>query len=152
MEFDKTEFPFFHDECIEQFGDEKGKKIFEIANKRLLEMKKEVNYRNSKAIKKHMDTNMLPTIAMYLAFKESGFNMEEAYNNTLEMAQIGARKVKKKNETLGKIPFGYKLFKLFCKSIMQKEYPVEGWDIEWKQYDKKEIHFDMKRCIYMETT
>lgn len=44
------------------------------------------------------------------------------------------------------------LFKLFCKRVIKKNYPIEGWDIEWKRCDKKEIHFNMKRCIYMETT
>lgn len=118
MEFKETKYPFWYDECIKKFGNEKGKKIANMADKKLLELKKEANYRNSKAIKEHMDTKILPTIAMYSAFKESGFNMEEAYNNTLEITQISAREAKKENETLGKIPFGYQIFKLFCKSTM----------------------------------
>lgn len=152
LEFKKTEFPFFYDECNKKFGYEKGNRISRIADKSLSQMKKEADYKDNKAIKKHMDINLLPTIAMYLAFIESGFTKDLAYKNTLEMAQIGARRVKKKNEKLGKIPFIFSLFRLFCSFVVKKSYPKEGWHIEWKRYDNNEIHFDMKRCIYMETT
>lgn len=152
MSFKGTQFYFLYDECINQFGDEQGNKIFELADRKLVEMKKEADYRNSKAIKKHLDNNLLPAIAIYLAFKESNFDEQEAYKNTLEMAQIGARRAQRKNQPLGKLPFSYHLFKMLCKFVMNKDYPIEGWDITWQQYDKREIHFDMTRCIYKETT
>ena len=99
-----------------------------------------------------MDLNMLPIIAIYLSFKELNFDQEEAYNNTMEISQSMARKIKRKNHALSRLPFGYSLFKVFCKSIMNKEYPKEGWDVEWQKYDNKEIHFDITRCVYIETT
>lgn len=50
------------------------------------------------------------------------------------------------------MPFGYRLFKLFCKTNISSLYPEEGWHIEWKKYNNEEIHFDFTRCIYLETT
>ncbi|OAA87012.1 hypothetical protein [Clostridium coskatii] len=79
---------------------------------------------------------------------QSGFSKEKAYKNTLEITQIAAKTIQKKNEFLGKIPFEYSLFKLFCKSVMNKNYPKKGWNIVWRQYDNQEIHFDMTSCIY----
>ncbi|OPJ64026.1 L-2-amino-thiazoline-4-carboxylic acid hydrolase [Clostridium oryzae] len=152
MSFSETRFHFFYDECIRQFGAEQGKRIFEIADRKLAEMKNEADYRNSKAIKEHMNTNLLPTIAIYSAFLQSNFTKENAYEKTLEITQIAAKVIQKKNEFVGKIPFGYNLFKMFCKSVMNKNYPKEGWSIVWQRYDKQEIHFDMTSCIYMETT
>lgn len=35
---------------------------------------------------------------------------------------------------------------------MEKQYPEQGWSIQWIRYDKNEIHFNMKSCIYFETT
>lgn len=152
MSLTETKFNFFYDECVKNFGVDKGKNIFELADKKLSEMKSIIDYRNSAAIKKHMDTNLLPTIAIYKAFLQSDFTKEEAYQNTLNITQTAAREVQKKNEFLGKMPFEYTLFKLFCKSVMNKNYPKEGWNLEWRQNDKREVHFDMKSCIYMETT
>ena len=32
-----------------------------------------------------------------------------------------------------------------------RQYPPEGWDIDWKQNDKNAIRFDMKSCFYFDT-
>ena len=152
MEFNKTEFKFFHKYCISKFAEDTGSKIYETAENILAEMINEADYKNSKAIKWHMDKNMLPTIAMYLAFKQFGITRERAYDYTLEILQIACKRTQKKNRFLGKMPFGYSLFKLFCKSIIAKQYPKEGWHTEWIKYNNEEIHFDFTSCIYVETT
>ncbi|SHI57935.1 L-2-amino-thiazoline-4-carboxylic acid hydrolase [Clostridium cavendishii DSM 21758] len=152
MEFNKTNFDFFYKHCISKFGEDIGNMIYETAENILAKMKSEVDYKNSKAIKWHMDKNMLPTIAMYFAFKKFDVTCERAYEYTGEILKIACEKVQNKNKFLGKMPFGYKLFKVTCKSLIEKQYPQEGWDIEWIKYDNKEIHVDFKTCIYMETT
>lgn len=152
MEFNKTEFKFCHKYCISKFGEDVGSKIYETAENILAEMINEADYKNSKAIKWHMDKNMLPTIAMYLAFKQFGITCERAYNHTAEILQIACKRIQKKNRFLGKMPFGYSLFKLFCRTIIAKQYPKEGWHTEWIEYNNEEIHFDFTSCIYAETT
>jgi hypothetical protein len=52
---------------------------------------------------------------------------------------------------IAKLPFAYRLFMLLCRSVVSKQYTREGWDIDWIRYDRREIHFDMTRCIYMDT-
>jgi hypothetical protein len=152
MSFQRTMFPYFYDECTKCFGKVQGQQIYKTASEKLDKMKKQADYRKSRAIKKHMDGNMLPIIAIYLTYKESGLTQEEAYKNTLEISQIAAMREKIKNIFLSKLPYGYSLFKLFCKHVMIKDYPNAGWDVAWRRYDNEEIHFDMKSCIYAETT
>jgi hypothetical protein len=152
MEFKKTQFKFFYKWCIRKFGEETGSKIYETAENILTKLKNEADYKNSKAIKWHMDKNMLPTIAMYFAFKEFEITCGSSYDYTSEVLQIAYKKVQKKNRFIGKMPFGYNLFKLFCKSNVSAYYPKEGWNIEWIKYNNEEIHFDFTSCIYMETT
>lgn len=60
--------------------------------------------------------------------------------------------MKKKNQVIGKLPFGYILFKLFGRRVVAKQYPKDGWDISWVNCDTKEVHFDMKSCIYVDMT
>lgn len=69
MRFKNTQFKFFHKWCISKFGEEAGSKTYETAEIILNRIINEADYKNSKAIKWHMDTNMLPTIAMYFAFQ-----------------------------------------------------------------------------------
>ncbi|MFA9378342.1 MAG: L-2-amino-thiazoline-4-carboxylic acid hydrolase [Lachnotalea sp.] len=152
MGFNQTIFKYFHEECINRFGKVVGNEIFINAEIKLTQMICEADYLNSKALKWHMDKNMLPTIAMYLAFKEYATTKAQAYEITLDIVQIMARNTKKKNQMIGKMPFGYTIFKLFCKAIMRKQYPKEGWNTQWITYDNNEIHFDYSKCIYMEIT
>ncbi len=152
MNFNKTQFKFFYKYCISKLGKDTGNKIYETAENILAKMINESDYKNSKAIKWHMEKNMLPTIAMYLAFKELGITREGAYDFTSELLQIACKKVQKKNRLLGKMPFGYYIFKMFCKLTITNQYPKEGWHIEWVKYSNKEVHFDFTSCIYLETT
>ncbi|OJF75728.1 MAG: hypothetical protein BKP49_10625 [Treponema sp. CETP13] len=152
MKFDDTKFSYFFTECINRLGNEEGIRLFKMASDKLEELFYEVDDRNSKAIREHMTNNMLPTIAIYQACIKKGMNKIQAYNFTLEIAQVASVKERDKNKKLGNNPLGYFMFKLFCKKIMAKNFPKEGWNIEWVQYDKTEIHFNMKTCIYAEIT
>lgn len=138
--------------CIQKYGNEKGLCIYKKAEENFQTMKIEANYRNSDVIKWHINGNIYPVLAYYMSLLEYGFSKENAYINTLEETQKNAMIEKKKNEMLGKIPFFYSLFKLFCKKVMEKNFPNEGWETEWIRYDNREVHFNLKRCLYFEVT
>lgn len=152
MGFKKTFFPYFNKFCIDKLGYNIGESVYNEAENYLSKMIEEADYRNSKEIKWHMDTNMLPSIAIYLAFKNFERTAGKAYEYTDEVLQIFRLKNKKQNQIVGRFLFGYWGFKMFCKSIVSKQYPKEGWDLQWMRYDKNEIHLNMKSCIYYETT
>ena len=152
MEFDKTYFPYFNHFCIEKFGPDLGSAINDAAENILLKLLKEADYRNNKYIQWHMDTNMLPTIAIYMAFKKFEITAGKAYAYTDEALQPARLINRRKNQAIGRLPFGYYAFKLFCRPAVIKQYPGQGWDIEWIRYDKHELHFNMNSCIYLETT
>ncbi len=152
MAFEKTYFPYFRNYCVEKFGADMGDIILTEAESNLSNMIMEADYKYNKYIKWHMEINMLPSIAIYLAFRKIEHTAQKAYELTDEVLQIAREKNKMKNQLIGKLPFGYTGFKLLCKSIVAKEYPTEGWDLEWIRYDKDEIQFNMKSCIYFETT
>lgn len=99
-----------------------------------------------------MYTNILPLIAIYKTCLDNDISKEEAYDFCLDLAQTGARKKQEHNSKVGKMPFGYALFKLFCKTVMKTNYPSAGWDMDYVCYDNKEIHFDITKCVYQETT
>ena len=67
MDLDKMIFLYFNKFCIGKFGSDFGNLIFIEAKNLLSDMTDEADYRNNKYIKWHMDKNMLPSIAIYLA-------------------------------------------------------------------------------------
>jgi len=152
MDYCDTDFKDLESECTKKYGNEKGLYIYVKAKENFQKMLDEADYRNSNIIKWHMAQNIFPILAYYMALLEYGFSTDDAYANTLEETQKHAVLAKKKNEVLGKIPFAYYLFKLGCKKVMGKYYPNEGWETEWVRYDKEEIHFNLKKCVYFEVT
>jgi hypothetical protein len=99
-----------------------------------------------------MDTNILPVIAIYLTFKNFENTAAKAYHYTDEVMQIMRLKYRRKYRFLGSLPFGYTVFRIFGRSVIEKQYPDQGWDKEWIGYDQKELYFNMKSCVYYDTT
>ena len=152
MDYKNTHLDFLQEDCIDEFGQEKGVKIYNQACELYTSMLEEADYRNNDSIKTHIIKNMFPTIAYYLTLQAYGYSKDDAYNLTLKETQKAAHIQKKKNEAIGKLPFAYRIFKMSIKSIMKKMYPIEGWDTEWVRSDNKEIHMNFKRCIFLDLT
>lgn len=138
--------------CTHKYTNEKGQDIYNRAEENFSKMKNEADYRNSDIIKWHMTKFIFPVLAYYMALLEYGLSIENAYKHTLEVTQKHAMIEKKKNMIYAKIPFFYYLFKLAVKKVMKKIYPNEGWETEWVRYDNKEIHFNLKSCVYFDVT
>lgn len=99
-----------------------------------------------------MENNLLPGIAIYSTLLAHYGDADAALKETDEIFQITRIKKQRKNELIGKLPFGYPLFKLSCKGIIAKQYPEEGWKKTWQRFDGQELYFDMNSCLYIETT
>ncbi|MCL2180710.1 MAG: L-2-amino-thiazoline-4-carboxylic acid hydrolase [Treponema sp.] len=152
MDYKNTNLFFLQEDCVNIFGEDKGNKIFIRSEELLDSMLAKADFKNNDSIKNHMSTNMLPVIAFYKSLQESGFSKEEAYNLTLTETQKWAHVKEQRNKKMLKIPFTYSFFRLVVKSFMKKSFPVEGWETEWVRRDGKEIHFNLKRCIYIDIT
>ena len=152
INFKDTFFPYFKDFCIEKFGTDKGRQIFEKSESKLNELIDENDDRNDKYIRWHLIKNMLPVISIYLILKEFDIIEENALRYTDEIMQVNRLKMKNKNRLLSKLPFAYRLFKTLSRRVVTKQYPDKGWNIDWITSDANEVHFDMKSCIYVEVT
>lgn len=150
--YSNTEFKFVKQKLLDRYGETLGSKVFTSAEDELAKMISNSDFKKSKAIKWHMVKNMLPIIALYLTLKRFTGNNEEPIEFTKDILQIACLKAQKKNRILGRVPFGYNLFRFFCKSIITSQYPHIGWRTEWVRYNKREIHFNFTSCIYVDIT
>lgn len=153
MTFDGTLFPYCEKFCKSKYGKEDGKKIFDNAQKLLDELCEKADDRGNNQIRWHLDMNMLPAISLYktlIAYYKD--DKDKALTDTDQMMQIMRLETKEKNKHLGAMFCGYGLFKMFVKKHMNKHYPSEGWNVKWVKKNSKEIHFNMKSCIYVDVT
>ena len=152
MDYKETNLFFLQEDCINFFGEDRGNSIFTKSEELLNSMLAEADFRNNDSIQDHISHNMFPTIALYKTLQDCGLSKEEAFDFTLTETQKGAHAKKLKNERMLKIPFTYKFFQLVVKGFMKKNFPLEGWETEWVRCDGEEIHFNLRRCIYVEMT
>ncbi len=152
MDYSNTIIFFLQEDCAAGFGQEKGSEIYNKACERLSVMLESADYRNSESIKMHITRVIYPTIAYYLTLKETGYSNDEALKLTLKETEKAALTQQKRNESFGRFPFAFALYRLIIKGFMKRIYPAEGWETEWVRLDKEEIHVNFRRCIYLELT
>jgi hypothetical protein len=98
----------------------------------------------------HIKEGILPGLAFYQILRESGKSQESALamiDQTFE--KLFSDKLAKMKK-LGNLRFVYPILRLYIKPAM-RQYPPEGWKIDWVQNDKKAIRFNMKSCFYFDT-
>jgi hypothetical protein len=105
---------------------------------------------NDPIIQRHLIEGILPGLAFYQILREKGNSQESALamiDQTFE--KLFSDKLAKM-KMLGNLRFVYAFLRLYIKPAM-RQYPPEGWKIDWIQNDKKAIRFNMKSCFYYDT-
>jgi len=101
-------------------------------------------------LQRHLIEGILPGLAFYQVLRERGESQESALamiDQTFE--KLFSDKLAKMKK-LGSLRFVYPFLRLYIKPAM-RQYPSEGWRIDWIQNDKKAIRFNMKSCFYYDT-
>lgn len=152
MNYKETRYFFLEAYLEKEMGKTDAKRLYKRCSERLEGYLKKTQIPDNKAIKKHITESILPLIAIYKVLQEEGLSKEEAHAHCLAISKIHALRKKKSNESIGKNPIGFLLFKLFYKKVMSKNFPSEGWEVVWKERNRNKIAFEMHRCIYCEMT
>jgi hypothetical protein len=126
-------------------GDEKYKKV--IARYQELFEKHELP--NHSALQRHLIEGILPGLAFYQILRESGETQESALAMIDKTFEILFSDNFAKMKRLGRLRFIYPFLRIYIKPAM-RQYPPEGWKIDWLQNDKNAIRFNMKSCFYFD--
>lgn len=144
----ETKLFFLKEDSASLFGDEKGSKIYDLAEKIYEKLCIAADYKNSDAIEFHLSMNLYPTMAYYKALRNLGYNEAETLMY-VRKETVKAAEIKKADQAkVVNMPYAYLMYRLFVKGVMKKNFPDVGWETEWVRCDGKEIHFNLKRCIY----
>jgi hypothetical protein len=127
-------------------GDEKYKKIVA----RYQDLYSTHEHPNNPRLQRHLNEGILPGLALYQILRENGEPQDSALTIINHIFEELFSDNRSRMKTLGKLPFIYNILRLVIKPAM-RQYPPEGWKIEWKQNDKNAIRFDMKSCFYFDT-
>ena len=127
-------------------GEEKYIKI----NRRCRELSAKHNFPGNPTLKRHLIEGILPGLAFYQILRESG----ESQENALAIIDQAFEQLFSDNQAklkkLGRLPFIYPILRWYIKPAM-RQYPPDGWNLEWIQNDNTAIRFNMKSCFYYDT-
>ena len=78
MRISETPFAFLLDDCIREFGEEAGRKIYQEADDVFSKLEAESDYKGNEAIREHIQMKLLPPLAYYKALLSVGYSRTEA--------------------------------------------------------------------------
>lgn len=150
MDYKETQLNFIYDDLSREYGEKQAQLLYSLMCQKYTDLCKCEMKLENEQMNEHIFKRILPTMGVYMTLLENGFTKEKALAVVYNAIQCNAHYKAEENAKLTKMPFTYSLFRMFAKSHIKKKYPIEGFTVEWKRHDCREIHFDIVRCIYKE--
>ena len=152
MRISETTFPFLENDCVQTFGAEKGSAIFQQTEALYQKLLSGADYKNSDAVKEHLQRKLFPPMAYYKVLCANGISKEKVLEYVKQETHKAASVKRDEMKKLANLPFAYSIYRMGVKKHMRKNFPDAGWQTEWIRCDRKEIHFNLHRCIYRDLT
>lgn len=148
MTIDKTTIPFLREDCIKEFGAEQGELLYRNAERIYQELLDQTDDKGNEIVREHLQGKLFPPMAYYKALLAGGYSKDDAIAYVKKETHKAATVRKEEMQGLAKMPFAYTVYRMGVKKHMKKNFPDEGWETEWVCCNRKEIHFNLHRCIY----
>lgn len=103
-----------------------------------------------RALRQHLEENILPGVALYQTLLEEEGSQEQAMRLVKAAFDEWSVPNRRFMERLGRLPFFYGLMRALVRVTMRRNFPEPGWTTEWVEVSGQEISFHMKRCFYLE--
>ena len=127
-------------------GDEKYKRVMA----RYQDLFEKYELPKHPALQWHLIEGILPGLAYYQILREGGETQEYALAMIDQAFEVLFLDNIAKMKTLGRLSFVYPFLRIFIKPAI-RQYPPDGWKIDWLQNDRNAIRFNMKSCFYFDT-
>jgi hypothetical protein len=102
------------------------------------------------ALRKHLEENILPGLALYRVLCDGGYDEAEALQLTERMLAVDLLRQRRPLVLLGRLPFFFSLLRAVTHRFMGRNFPPQGWQVEWPDEGRDVVAFDMKSCFYLD--
>ena len=148
MNIGETTLSFLQEDCVREFGEKDGERLFRLAEQEYQKLLCAADYRNSGAVREHLQKKLFPPMAYYKALCAAGYAKEAALDCVRKETRKAAQAKQDEMRGLAQMPFAYSIYRMGVKKHMKKNFPDAGWETEWVCCNSREIHFNLRRCIY----
>jgi len=103
------------------------------------------------ALRHHLESSILPGLALYQTLLEENDDREAAL---AEMDRLFAAWVEHSGmsrlvQLMQRLPDAFPLLRLGNRMVLKRSYPPEGWKVEWVEDSDQCIAYDMRECFYL---
>jgi hypothetical protein len=98
----------------------------------------------------HLETNILPTLALYQEFRVDGLSKAEAVSKTGEYLDVLAQKLRRRFQIMARMPFFFAFLKRMMRPSMERNFPEPGFELGWPELGKDGTGFNVHRCFYVD--
>jgi hypothetical protein len=104
----------------------------------------------SQPLRDHLNKNILPGVALYQILREDEREMNEALSVVEHLFVQGTRSAQRPIQLLARLPIFFRVLRAVTPGVLDKSFPVDGWDIEWVENSPDSVAFNMHRCFYLD--
>lgn len=105
---------------------------------------------DQRALRMHLEQNILPGIALYQVLREQWRDETRVANavDGLFRASAATMATRRLMPYLRRVPRPFKVFRGAVRQTLRRNFPPEGWDLEWIENSESCVAFDIHRCFY----
>jgi hypothetical protein len=101
-----------------------------------------------RALRNHLENNILPGLALYQILLEEGEDQEATLAEVEQMFEISFGQIRKGMPLLDRVPNTFDLFRWLTRWSLKNQFSP-GWEIEWVEDSEQSIAFNMHSCFYL---
>lgn len=153
MEHSTVEMPnaeAFERALCRELDETKAREIVQKVQKRYNDLYAERKQYSHRALRNHLEENILPGVALYQTLLRDEHTRESAVQLVERAFQEWGASNRRAMERLGRLPIFYWLLRAMVKMMMRLNFPEQAWETEWVEVSGKEISFNMKSCFYLD--
>ena len=105
------------------------------------------------ALRKHLEQNILPGLALYQILQAETGDQAAALAEVEMLLHASAVRsgLRKTTAALKYVPEPFRLLRPVVRAAMRFGYPPAGWETEWIEDSDQRIAFNIHRCFYLNT-
>lgn len=101
-----------------------------------------------RALRAHLEGNILPGVALYQTLLGEGLNPNAALEMIADLNREVILKKFNRFKPLARLPIFFPLFRQVLRGMMRFNFPPEGWDTEWLEDSPRRVAFNLHSCFY----
>lgn len=111
------------------------------------------SYYKHPALRKHLEQNILPGLALHQVLLAKTGDQAAALAEVEQLLQASAVRsgLRKTTSTLKYLPEPFRLLRPVVHAAMRFGFPAAGWETEWIEDSHQRIAFNIHRCFYLDT-